>query len=1079
MEVVTFTTSGWVMRVFKIVYITLNKKLIMKEEKSIILRKLLIAIVMLFILSSLNISLWSQNKQEIRGIVTDAMTSEALIGVSVAEKGTTNGTLTDLDGNYNINVSDGATLVFTYIGYNTYEQTANGSVLDVALKPSQQLLDEVVVVGYGVQKKSVVTAAISSVKGEDLGAVMPTRVDNVLKGMVSGVNITQASGQPGEGSKVRIRGAGTINNSDPLYIVDGMAIGGGIDYLNPADIESVEVLKDAASAAIYGSRAANGVILVTTKGGKSGKVRVNYNFSYGWQNPWKKRSVLDATEYAVLINEMLANDGSHPRYTDPYSYGKGTDWQDEVFNYDAPVKEHQFSISGGNDKGSYYLSFGIFEHEGIVGGNFNRSNYDRKSLRFNNNYTIFNEKDSRKFFRTFKIGTSMAYSRVKSTGIETNSEFGSPLGSALFLSPILTVYDQNPTETLQKYPNAVTDKNGNVYTIVGSEYNEITNPLASLSLPGSVGNSDKIVANFWGELEIYKNLKFKSSYGVDLAFWGSDGHRIPYYLSQTNSNDQSSVWSSMNRGFTWQVENVLSYNINIQDHDFTFLVGQSAQSYRSRTLGATSYGLKDLTRPNIDLTTQESTSRTANGNMSQPDRLASYFGRLSYNYQERYMAEFTVRRDGSSNFGLNNIWATFPSFSLGWNITNEKFMEKRPEFLSSLKLRASWGRNGNQNIARNRYRQVMQGGNDYTLINEKGEVIIMPGDKPNGYPNPDIKWEESEQTDLGFDAHMLNGALTFTFDWYKKRTKGMLMDMPLPEYIGDTRPLGNVGTMDNSGVEFDLGYRLRVSDVNLRFNANATYLKNKVVKLGNETGWQNYDSVHSIGTITRAANDEPFPYFYGKRTNGIFQNQNEINDYVDSNGDLIQPKAKPGDVRFVDINGDGKIDDEDRTKLGKGTPDWTFGFNIGADWKGFDLNIQLNGSLGSDIYDASRRPDMKYPNLPEYMLGRWIGEGTSNKIPRLTSNDENGNWQSSDLYVKNGNYLRVRNVQLGYTLPLSLTRKAFVEKLRVYVNAENLLTFTSYDGFDPEISSGGTSLGIDKGVYPQARTISLGASITF
>lgn len=1035
----------------------------------------LLIILPLFLFSSMAVI---AQTTEVTGTVFDGATGETLIGVSVSQKGTTNGTSTDFDGKYTIAVPEGATLLFTYIGYDDQEFVVSGKTIDVTMQPSQSLLDEVVVVGYGIQKKSVVTAAISSVKGEDLGNVMPTRVDNVLKGMVSGVNITQASGQPGDGSKVRIRGAGTINNSDPLYIVDGMPIGGGIDYLNPADIASVEILKDAASAAIYGSRAANGVILVTTKSGKPGKVRINYNVSYGWQNPWRKRAVLNAEQYAVLINEMLVNDGDAPRYADPHSYGKGTDWQDEVFNYDAPVSEHQLSISGGSDKGSFYLSLGLFNQEGIVGGNFNRSNYDRKTIRFNNDYTLFDEKESRNFFRTFRVGTSLSYSRIKSRGISTNSEFGSPLGSAITLSPVLTVYDQNPEQTLKDHPNAVRDSHGNVYTIVGSDYNEITNPLAQLALPGDIGNSDKIVANIWGELEIYKNLKFRSSYSVDLAFWGNDGYRKPYYLSQTNSNVQSAVWSSMNRGFTWQVENVLSYDFSIADHNMTVLLGQSAQSYRARALGATSYDLRDINRPYIDGTLQSPTERTANGSLSQPDRLASYFGRLSYNYLERYMAEFTIRRDGSSNFGPNNLWATFPSFSLGWNITSEEFMKNRPEFLSTLKLRASWGKNGNQSIERNRYRQVMVGGNDY-LLGLDGNMIVAPGAKPNGYPNPDIKWEESEQTDIGFDTYLFNGSLTFSFDWYKKRTKGMLMTMPLPDYLGDTKPLGNVGTMDNSGVEMDISYRMKIADVNVRFGANATYLKNKLVKLGNDTGWQNYDSSQNIGTITRAQNGEPFPYFYGKKTAGIFQTQEEINSYVNDKGELIQPKAKPGDVRFIDINGDGKIDDEDRTKLGKGTPDWVFGFNIGADWRGFDLNIQFHSMVGNKIFDATRRPDVKYFNLPEYMLDRWVGPGTSNTIPRLTSNQENGNWLSSDLYVKNGSFLRVRNVQFGYTLPRSITSKAYIENLRFYINAENLFTFTSYKGFDPEISSAGTSLGIDKGVYPQPRTISIGANITF
>lgn len=1025
------------------------------------------------------------NTIKVTGIITDYTTDESLIGVSVIQKGTTNGTITDIDGNYTIDVPKGSILVINYIGYKSQEIEVQDSEINVKLKEDTQLLDEVVVVGYGIQKKSVTTASISSVKGDDLDKFMPTRVDNVLKGMVSGVNITQNSGQPGEGSKVNIRGVGTINNSDPLYIIDGMPVGSGIDYLNPADIESVEVLKDAASAAIYGSRAANGVILVTTKKGKSGKATISYNVSYGWQNPWRKRTMLDATQYATLINEMLLNDGSSPIYSNPQSYGKGTDWQDEVFNYDAPVQEHQVSISGGGDKGNYYLSFGYFNQEGIVGGNFNRSNYERYSLRLNNNYTLFDEKD-RIIFKNFKIGTNVSYARTESTGIDTNSEMGSPLGSALGMSPIQTVYDANPDQTLANHPYAVKDKNGKVYSIAGPEFNELTNPLALLSLPGEVSNSDKIVGNFWGELEIYDNLKFRSSYGVDLAFSGKDGHRRPYYLSPTNFQNESAVWSSMKREFTWLVENTLSYTRTIDKNNFTVLLGQSAQSYQRRNLIGTGYGLSDLDRPYIDGTPINDPNQRTRGQLSPQERLASYFGRLSYNYDEKYMGELTVRRDGSSNFGPNNRWATFPSVSLGWNITNEKFMDQRPDFLSSLKLRASWGKNGNQAINAFRYTTMMVGGSDYVLGPESS-IVIAPGFKPNGYPNKDIKWEESVQTDIGFDSYLLNGALSFSFDWYKKKTNGMLMIMALPSYIGNTPPMGNVGEMENSGLEFDASYRFTVSDVNIRIGANATYMKNKLINLGNDTGWQNYDSSQGTGTITRGQNGQPFPYFYGYKTDGIFQSWDEINSYVNSKGELLQPKAQPGDVRFVDIDRNGIIDDADRTKIGKGMPDWMFGFNIAADWKGFDVNAAFSASLGNDVYDASRRTDLKYINLPEYMLDRWVGPGTSNTIPRLTMIDENQNWRSSDLYVKNGSFLRLRNLQVGYTLPKSITKKAYIENLRFYVNAENLLTFTAYKGFDPEISNnfdpetfkGGTALGVDKGIYPQARTISIGANITF
>lgn len=1028
---------------------------------------------MLFISSAL-----FGQKIDIEGVVIERETNEPLIAVSVVEKGTTNGASTDINGRFKISVESGATLHFSYIGLNSVEMTATEEQMVVYMDPMSELLDELVVIGYGVQKKSVVTASIASVKGEDLGMVMPTRIESVLKGAVSGVNITQTSGQPGADSKVIIRGAGTVNDSNPLYIVDGMPVGGGIDYLNPSDIESVEVLKDAASAAVYGSRGANGVILVTTKSGQKGRATVNYDFSYGWQNPWRKRAVLNATEYGVMMNELDVSEGKSPRYNDPYALGKGTDWQDQVFNYDAPVQEHQLSVSGGTENVNYYISFGSFNQEGIIGGNYNRSNYDRKSLRINNTFKLFNDEDKRDFLTNLSVGTNVAYSRTKSTGISTNSEFGSPLGSALMLSPTLGVYADNPEEVLAQHPTAVTDKNGNVYTIVGDQYNEITNPLAMLSLPGTIGHADKFVGSIWGETELYKGLVFRSSYNFDLAFWGDDGHSIPYYLSSTNRNTESAVSSSKNRGLTWLIENTLSYHNNFNGHDISVLVGQSAQSGRQRLIGGRSYGIIDYTRPHIDGTSQPFSEREAWGSMSQPHRLASYFGRVSYNYKERYMAQVTVRYDGSSRFGPQNKWGTFPSFSLGWNMTNENFMANRPHWISSLKLRASWGKNGNENIPANRYRSIMQGGSNYQLGLDDAMNIIA-GSRPQAYPNEFIRWEESIQTDIGFDASLFDGALTFTFDWYKKRSKGMLMQLPLPGYLGNTAPYDNIGKIDNSGVEFDIAYRFKAGDFNFRVAANATYLKNKVVKLGNETGWMPLDNVHLVGEITRAQDGQPFPFFYGLRTNGIFQNQAEIDSYVNSEGKLIQPNAKPGDVRFVDVDGNGTINDDDRVKLGKGTPDWVFGMSFAAEWKGIDFSMQLYSTVGNKIYDASRRTDIPFANMPEYMLGRWTGEGTSNSIPRFASDDANGNWKSSDLYVHNGSFLRVRSLQLGYTLPMKITKKAMIQRLRFFVNAENLFTITSYKGFDPEIASGGTSLGVDRGVYPQPRTISVGASITF
>lgn len=453
------------------------------------------------------------------------------------------------------------------------------------------------------------------------------------------------------------------------------------------------------------------------------------------------------------------------------------------------------------------------------------------------------------------------------------------------------------------------------------------------------------------------------------------------------------------------------------------------------------------------------------------------FARLSYNYAERYMFQATVRRDGSSRFGVNNKYATFPSLSLGWNITNEPFMRKAPQWLSNMKLRASWGKNGNENIDDFRYAVFTSTGNNY--IFGRGESVVN-GVKANGLSNPDLKWEESEQTDIGLDLGFMDNALTFSVDYYIKKTNGMLMTMAIPSYVGETKPIGNVGKMENSGVEFELGYKFRVSDAQFSIRGNASYLKNKLVNLGNDTGWAAYDSFQSVGTITRAMNGEPFPYFYGLKTDGIFQTQQEVDSYVGPDGKTpVQPDARPGYVRFVDINRDGVIDDNDRTKLGKGMPDWTFGVNLSASWRRFDLSMMWQGTAGNDVFDATRRIDINSTNLPSWMLGRWTGPGTSDKYPLFIVGDSSDNWKSSDLYVYDGSYLRLKNIELGYTLPDKIAHNVQISRLRLFVSAENLLTFTKYHGFDPEISSGGTSLGVDYGVYPQARVWRIGFNLEF
>lgn len=1042
----------------------------------------------------------------ISGVVTDITTGEALIGVSVAEKGTTNGILTDIDGRYAIQVKAGATLVFTYVGYNPQEIKTTGGILDVKMKASQQILDEVIVVGYGVQKKSVVTAAISSVKASDLEKMTPSRIENVLNGQVSGVSITTNSGQPGSDVNIRIRGVGTTGDNNPLYIVDGMAVDGGIKNLNPADIESVEILKDAASAAVYGTRGGNGVILVTTKRGKEGKPRISYEMNMGWQTPWRKVPMLNSEQYMTLMNEYSLSSNLGLAYTaqniaDARSgVIPSTNWQDVAFNDNAPVQNHEVSIQGGNEKGAYYLSLGRFVQDGILGGNYGASNYDRWSVRLNSDYEIYTANE-RNFLNKLKVGVNVSYARGNSTSINNNDVFGSVLASAMGLQPMMTPYlnEDDGAALLAKHPTALT-LNGRVLTPSPVDFQEFRNPLAIYTRPDKTFyDEDKFIGSFWGELSVLPGMTFRSSYGFDLAFWGNNSYRFPFFQSYNatgvNDEDPKKTFAAaeMNRGFTRQIENTLTYNFKFNEHAFTLLAGQSARDMHSRQLSGRGYDLKAYD-PNLAIINNArfdiaKGGRTSNGTTAE-SKLASYFGRISYNYAERYMLQATLRYDGSYKFGTNNKWGTFPSFSVGWNVWNEpSFQSVKPDWWDALKLRGSWGKNGSDRIDPYAYMSLMESGLNYYFGQDMNYGISA-----GRLPNPNIHWETSTQTDLGADIVFLNSALTFSFDWFKKRTKDMLRDAAgIPAYVGQSVPKVNAGVVDNTGIEFDIAYRFSpVKDLNIGLKVNASYVKNKIIDYGNASGENGWGGIGAAGydNFIYQRNGLPNPFFYGYVTDGLFQNKDDVNNYTWVNPEtgatnVIQPKAVPGDVRFKDISGpdgkpDGIIDSHDKKMIGKPVPDWTYGFTLTAAYKGFDFNIFFQGVTGNDIFDISRRSDISKANLPAWYMDRWTGEGTSNKYPRLASSgaDANQNWRISDLYIHDGAFTRIKNIQLGYTLPQAITRKATIERLRLWVGAENLFTFTKYNGFDPEIADKQNGVSI-MGNYPIARTINCGVGITF
>jgi len=1051
-----------------------------------------------------------------KGVVLDNA-NQPIVGAFIVEQGTSNGAMSDVDGAFSLRVTRGATVEVSCLGYEsqTFVVSADQTV-EVILRDDTQMLEETVVIGYGVQKKSVVTAAISSITSDDLKATAQTRVDNVLQGMTSGVTVIQSSGAPDAGTQVRIRGIGTINNSEPLYIVDGMTAG-SIDYLNPNDIERIEVLKDAASGAVYGARAANGVVLITTKKGTKGKAQVAYNFSYGFQNPWRKPAVLNATEYAVMMNEGQLNAGNAPMFDDPYSLGKGTDWVDAVFDKNAPVMKHDLSVTGGNEVMDYAVSLGYLSRKGTIGGRFGRSFYDRITYHQNMGFKVFDSSDSRNFLNSLNIRTNLSYANISSAGISTNSEYGSPLGSAMGMSPLETIFASEEDEARYKemyaagYPYIIRDASGRAYTIADAgTYNEQANPIADLDRPTGSNRTNKFVAGALAELQIWDNLKLRSSLSLDLAYVDSHSYSPQYFLTSKNYkydtittttqydkdgnastiekiNYGSSASQSNAKYFSWQVENVLSYDKNFGRHGVSAVVGQTLFRSTSANVGAEANGLRypyDPWKISVNNTVGQRNDGDRNGWGSWnsiPYSLMSYFGRISYNYDERYMGEVTLRRDASSRFGPDNKWGTFPSFSLGWNVKNEAFMQS-VDWLSALKLRASWGINGSDNIGDFTYAVYANPGNNYAFgSGATASETITIGTKPSGLANPNVKWEQSIQTDLGLEMGFLGNRITATIDYYNKLTSGMLMAMAVPSYAGDSAPQGNVGNMVNRGIEFDLAYRNHIGDFYYKISGNATYNRNVLTFLGDDAT-SLYGSNHKIGQLTRGIVGMPFPYFYGYKTDGIFQNVAEIQAHVNNEGGLLQPNAAPGDVRFVDFNGDGVLDDADRTYIGKGVPDWNFGITLSAEFKGFDFSMLLQGMAGVQAFHVTRRTDLYYINLPKDILNRWTGEGSTNKYPRFVFDSANENYRVSDLWVEDASFLRARNIQLGYTLPANLTKKAKIARLRLYFQAENAFTLTRYTGCDPEVTGGngfGSDAGIDRGVYPQARTLTFGLNLNF
>lgn len=1038
------------------------------------MKKNLQRISLLFFILFFSFSAGAQNKT-ITGKVSDE-TGTPILAASVIVKGTNQGTSTDVNGDFTLSVPENAkTLTISSTGFGTKEVAIVGNTISVSLVRSTSNLDEVVVVGYGSQKKSNVTGAISSVKASDLQNIPNGRIEQSLQGRVAGVTIMQNSGQPGSASTIQIRGVTTFNNNNPLWVVDGVVVdAGGIGYINQSDIESIEVLKDAASAAIYGTRAAGGVILVTTKKGKAGKTLVTYNGYYGTSAPAKVLDLLNATQYAVLRNESAVAAGKDIVFPDVSSLGVGTDWQKTIFNDNAPSYSHEVSMSGGNEKSTFYFSAGIENKDGIVATDI--SKYNKINLRLNSKHKIS---------KIFTFGQTLGYTRQKSTGLgNTNSEFGGPLSSAINLDPVtpLVVTDVASQPNAAIYENAtiIKDANGNPYGISNYVGQEMTNPLAYIQTQlGGYNWSDDIVGNAYLEATPIKGLTLRSSLGAKKAYWGNEGFTPLYLLSSTVSTNKNSYSKGENKSFNWNIENTITYNKSFGEHDFTLLLGQG--SYVDNIGGNVG-----MTLYNLPINSYEDASFKFDVGLANRDgyagdfiqhKITSLFSRLNYSYADKYLFTGIIRRDGSTRFGANKKYGIFPSFSAGWNLHNEKFWRMN-NVINTFKLRGGYGVVGNDNSGDFQYLARIVGGYNYSLGNSG---VVTTGYAPETLDNPNLHWEQTASADVGFDATVLDH-VTVGFDWFNKKTTGILRQVRIPGYVGvSSNPWDNVADMKNTGVELELGFNHRFGKLNVSVNANGSYIKNTVTYVSADTNFIGGGaSFQSMGTITRVQVGQEYNSFWGYQSLGIFQNEQQILDYKNKNGTAIQPDARPGDFMWADLNGDGKITDgdEDKTFLGSSIPKYTFGFTINLQYQNFDFMAFAQGVAGNKIFQGLRRLDILTSNYSTKALGRWTGEGTSNTFPRLTDSDPNGNYSKmSDFYLENGDYLRFKVVQFGYTLPNNLFGGIGVSKLRVYVSAENLFTITKYTGYDPEV--GGGVFGIDKGQYPQARTFIGGVQLSF
>jgi len=1067
----------------------------MREKK--IERKGSKPILILLTLLLLSAHMFGQtNQRKITGKVTNASTGQPVANATIGIKGRSNAVTSGNDGVFTVTVGTGETLVISSVGHVPKELkiTAGTNSLDIQLDESFAKLEDIVVVGYGVQKSKAVTGATAHVKGEDLAKLNTTNALQALQGQAAGVNITSTSGQPGGGFKVNIRGVGTVGNANPLYVVDGV-ITNDITYLNPADIASVDVLKDAASSAIYGINGANGVVLITTKSGKMGGSKggqISFDGYYGYQNAPPKTNLLNAKEYAVLQNEAAVNSGLAPYFSQAQinALGKGTNWLDQMLASNVPVQNYNLSASGGSDVSAYSLGLSYTQQGGIVGGQ-KLSNYERYNFRTNSERKLYDG--------ALKVGEHLTFSFINQYGIQDGGIYGNTLRGAFTTSPLLAMYDSAG--------NYLSSLKSTVYN--GGPWNTgEANPYALMVYNNqNITKTQKLFGDVYAELQPMKDLKIRTTFGLNYS--SSAGHSYtPVYdnLSLYAYSKYENIGQNSSQSYTVNWDNTINYLLKIKEHKFDFLAGSAIRKYQGTFVGGnntgptlfSSFDRGYLSTSNLTSISMSADTTTANrqtvthsmslyGNANAIYAQASFFGRINYSYKDKYLASAIFRADGSTMFAKDHQWGRFPSLSVGWVASNESFMESTKPWLDFLKVRASWGSNGNDGITAFNYLSLISLANaQYNFGNTN--TALTNGSYPSTIGVPKTKWETSRQTNIGVDAAMLNNKLNVSIDVYNKTTKDWLVAAPLLATVGvSTNPYINGGNVTNKGIELQLAYNDRIGkDFSYSVSGSYAYNKNVVNNIPTADGIIHGGSNSlfvNAPEFFRASSGNPIGYFWGYKTAGIFQTEADVQGWKGKNG-ALQPSARPGDVKYVDLNGDGAITADDKTNVGDPNPHHVFGIRFSGNYKNFNLSITTNGVAGNKLVQSYR--DLgAFGNWTTAALSRWHGEGTSNSMPRVTQN--NSNWaEFSDLYIHDGSYWRISNITLGYDFA-KLVHLKNLSQFRLYVAAENLVTFTKYSGMDPEIgysSSDATGVysfgqGVDLGYYPRPRKTMVGVSIIF